>query len=81
MLGAETQPLWVEIAGFLRSSLPNLEECTIAGAGHLLQIQRAEPVARAMSEFLDRNSLSAPETARRHAEPVSAAPRAVEGIA
>ena len=81
VLGAETQPLWVEIAEFLRSSLPDVEDCTIEGAGHLLQIQRPEPVARAIAEFLERNSFSAPGTARRHGEPVSAAPRAVEGIA
>ena len=46
VIGAETQPLWVEIAEFLRSSLPHVEECTIDGVGHLLQIQRPEPVAR-----------------------------------
>ena len=55
VLGAETQPVWVEIADFLRSSLPHVEECTIDGAGHLLQIQRPEPVARAMAQFLARN--------------------------
>lgn len=87
VLGAETQPLWVEIAEFLRSSLPYIEDCTIEGAGHLLQIQRPEPVARAMAEFLGRNPLlateGAPDTARQQVwgEPVSAAPRAVEGIA
>jgi pimeloyl-ACP methyl ester carboxylesterase len=59
VLGAETQPLWVEIAEFLRSSLPYIEDCTIEGAGHLLQIQRPEPVARAMAEFLTRNSIAA----------------------
>ena len=87
VIGAETQPLWVEIAEFLRSSLPCVEECTIDGVGHLLQIQRPEPVARAMAEFLGRNPLlateGAPDTARQQAwgEPVSAARRAVEGIA
>ena len=78
--GAQTAPLWVEIAEFLRSSLPYIEECTIDGAGHLLQIQQPERVARGIATFLERNSLSAPETARRHGEPLSAAPRAVEGI-
>ena len=43
---ARTPALWVEIAEFLRSSLPNVEEATIDGVGHLLQIQRPEPVAR-----------------------------------
>jgi pimeloyl-ACP methyl ester carboxylesterase len=58
VLGAETQPLWVEIAEFLHSSLPRVEECTIDGVGHLLQIQRPEPVARAMAGFLRRNSMA-----------------------
>ena len=58
VIGAETQPLWVEIAEFLRSSLPHVEECTIDGAGHLLQIQRPEPVARGMAGFLGRNSMA-----------------------
>ena len=57
VVGAETQPLWVEIAEFLRSSLPHVEECTIDGVGHLLQIQRPEPVARGIAEFLARNSM------------------------
>jgi pimeloyl-ACP methyl ester carboxylesterase len=57
-LGVETQPLWVEIAEFLRSSLPYVEERTIAGVGHLLQIQRPEPVAQAMAEFVTRNPIA-----------------------
>jgi pimeloyl-ACP methyl ester carboxylesterase len=55
VIGAETHPLWVEIAAFLRTSLRRIEECTIDGAGHLLQIQRPEPVARAIAGFLGRN--------------------------
>jgi pimeloyl-ACP methyl ester carboxylesterase len=58
MIGAETQPLWVEIAEFLRSALPHVEECTIDGAGHLLQIQRPEPVARGMAMFLERHAMA-----------------------
>ena len=58
VLGAETHPLWVEVAAFLRSSLPHVEECTIEGAGHLLHIQRPEPVARGMAEFLGRHSMA-----------------------
>jgi pimeloyl-ACP methyl ester carboxylesterase len=56
--GAETQPLWVEIAEFLRSSLPHVEECTIDGVGHLLQIQRPEPVARELASFLARHAIA-----------------------
>ena len=55
VLGSDTQPLWGEVAEFLRSSLPNVEDCTIDGVGHLLHIQRPEPVARAMAEFLSRH--------------------------
>jgi pimeloyl-ACP methyl ester carboxylesterase len=58
VIGAETQPLWVEIAEFLRSSLPQVEELTVEGVGHLLQIQRPEPVARGMAEFLERNAIT-----------------------
>jgi len=58
VIGAETEPLWVEIAEFLRSSLPYVEECTIDGVGHLLQIQEPEPVARGIAEFLGRNSMA-----------------------
>jgi pimeloyl-ACP methyl ester carboxylesterase len=57
VIGAETQPLWMEIAEFLRSSLPRVEELTIDGVGHLLQIQRPEPVARGMAGFLARHSM------------------------
>jgi pimeloyl-ACP methyl ester carboxylesterase len=58
VVGAETQPLWVEIADFLRASLPHVEESTIEGAGHLLQIQQPEPVAREIAEFLRQNSMA-----------------------
>ena len=57
VVGSETQPVWVEVAEFLRSALPQVDECTIDGAGHLLQIQRPEAVARGMAEFLDRHPI------------------------
>jgi pimeloyl-ACP methyl ester carboxylesterase len=57
LIGADTLPLWVEIAEFLRSSLPHVEECTIDEVGHLLQIQRPGPVAQAMAQFLTRHSI------------------------
>ena len=52
VLGALTQPLWVEVADFLRTSLPHVEDCTIGRVGHLLHIQRPQPVAREMAKFL-----------------------------
>jgi pimeloyl-ACP methyl ester carboxylesterase len=56
VLGSETEPLWVEVADYLRSSLPQVEELTVDGVGHLLHIQRPEPVARGMAKFLERNA-------------------------
>ncbi len=63
LLGAETQPLWVEVAEFLRSSVPHIEERTIDGVGHLLHIQRPQPVAREMAEFWARHPM--PGSGRR----------------
>jgi pimeloyl-ACP methyl ester carboxylesterase len=57
ILGAESGPVWVEIAEFLRASLPNIEEATIEGVGHLLQLQDPSPVAREIAAFLDRNPM------------------------
>jgi pimeloyl-ACP methyl ester carboxylesterase len=57
VLGSETEPLWVDVADFLRSSLPQVEELTVDGVGHLLHIQRSEAVARGIAEFLERNSV------------------------
>jgi pimeloyl-ACP methyl ester carboxylesterase len=58
VLGSETQPLWVEVADLLRSSVPHVEDCTIDGVGHLLHIQRPEPVARAIAAFLGRHPIA-----------------------
>jgi pimeloyl-ACP methyl ester carboxylesterase len=56
--GSNTQPMWVEIAEFLRSSVPDVEDCTVEGVGHLLHIERPEPVAHALAEFLDRHAMT-----------------------
>jgi pimeloyl-ACP methyl ester carboxylesterase len=74
VIGARTQPVWVEIAEFLRSSLPRVEECTIDGVGHLLQIQRPKPVARAIADFLERNPLAGHQVGRQR-RPVARAGR------
>jgi pimeloyl-ACP methyl ester carboxylesterase len=55
VLGAETGRLFVEGAELLRSWLPHLEDLTVEGVGHLLQIQSPEPVARGIAEFIDRH--------------------------
>jgi pimeloyl-ACP methyl ester carboxylesterase len=58
VVGTETQALWLEIAELLRSWLPRVEDCTIEGVGHLLHIQRPEPVARAVAQFLERHPMT-----------------------
>ncbi len=58
VLGSGTQPLWVEVAAFLRSLFPDVDECTIDGVGHLLHIERPEPVARAIASFLGRHPIT-----------------------
>lgn len=56
--GADTLPLFVEAADFLRSSLPHVQESTIDGVGHLLHIQNPRPAARAMAKFLRSNCIA-----------------------
>jgi pimeloyl-ACP methyl ester carboxylesterase len=58
VLGSETEPLWVEIATSLRSWLPRVEEYTVEGAGHLLQIQRPQAVAQGLASFFDRHRMA-----------------------
>jgi len=57
VFGNATQPLWVEVADLLRSSVPNVEDCAIEGVGHLLHIQRPEPVAEGIARFLDQHPM------------------------
>lgn len=57
VLGTETEPLWLEIAVLLRSWLPQVEDCAVEGAGHLLQLQRPEIVAQGLAAFLDRHPM------------------------
>lgn len=55
MLGTESGRLFVEGAALLHSWLPQVEDLTVEGVGHLLQIQRPEPVARGIAEFFGRH--------------------------
>jgi 3-oxoadipate enol-lactonase len=52
VLGSETQPLWVEVAAFLETNITDVREVRIDGVGHLLHLQRPNPVATAISTFL-----------------------------
>ena len=57
VLGAETEPLWVDVDRFLRHSLPDVSSYTVPGAGHLLHGQRATPIAEAMADFFGQHPL------------------------
>jgi pimeloyl-ACP methyl ester carboxylesterase len=59
VLGADSGRLFVEGAALLRSWLPKVEDLTVEGVGHLLQIQRPGPVARGIAEFLGRHPCAA----------------------
>lgn len=54
----DTEPLWVEVADLLRVWLRKVEDCTIEGAGHLLHMQRPEPVAKCIAAFFSRHPLT-----------------------
>jgi pimeloyl-ACP methyl ester carboxylesterase len=59
VLGAESERLFVDGAALLRSWLPDVEDLTVEGVGHLLQIQRPEPIAHGIAEFFDRHPIAA----------------------
>jgi pimeloyl-ACP methyl ester carboxylesterase len=59
VLGAESARLFVDGAALLRSWLPKVEDLTVEDVGHLLQIQRPEPVARGIAEFFSRHPIAA----------------------
>lgn len=59
VLGTDTDLLWVEVGDLLHTWFPQVEDCVIEDVGHLLHIQRAEPVARGIAEFFGRHSLLA----------------------
>ena len=56
--GTDTEPLWVEVADLLRSWIEQVEDCTIEDTGHLLHIQRPQPVAESIAAFLGRHPIA-----------------------
>ena len=55
VLGTRSGQFFVEGAALLHSWLPQVEDLIVEGAGHLLQIERPEPVARGIAEFIGRH--------------------------
>jgi pimeloyl-ACP methyl ester carboxylesterase len=58
VLGMETEQLFVESHELLHSWFPQIEDCRIDGAAHLLHMQRPEPVARGVAEFFARHLMT-----------------------
>ena len=58
VLGSDTDPLWVEVAGLLRSWFPQVEDLTVHGVGHLLHMQSPPAVVRGVAAFLRRNAMA-----------------------
>jgi pimeloyl-ACP methyl ester carboxylesterase len=71
VLGTESGPLFEEGHALLHFWFPQVEDCTIGGVGHLLHIQRPEPVARGVAEFFARHPITGIEPGRPR--PASAA--------
>jgi pimeloyl-ACP methyl ester carboxylesterase len=59
VLGSESIQLFVDGWNLLHSWLQQVDDCTVEGAGHLLQMQHPEPVARGIAEFFGRHPFTA----------------------
>jgi pimeloyl-ACP methyl ester carboxylesterase len=57
VLGTKTEELFVEGRDLLHSWFPQLKDCTIEGAGHLLQMECPEPVAQGLAMFIARHPI------------------------
>lgn len=64
VLGTETGRLWVEVDEMLHAWFPQLEELRVDGVGHLLQVQRAHPIARDVGAFFGRHPMQSHDSSR-----------------
>jgi pimeloyl-ACP methyl ester carboxylesterase len=55
VLGTDSERLFVEGRELLRSWFPQLDELVLAGAGHLLHIERPRSAAEGLAEFFGRH--------------------------
>jgi hypothetical protein len=80
VLGSNTESLWIEVDDLLRSSIRRFERCTIEGVGHLLHLQRPEPVVRGIAAFLARHPINHPVDPARDPEAIKKAKAQVAEI-
>jgi pimeloyl-ACP methyl ester carboxylesterase len=55
VLGTKTERWFADGHGLLHTWFPQVEDCVIEDVGHLLHMQRPEPVARGLAEFFARH--------------------------
>jgi pimeloyl-ACP methyl ester carboxylesterase len=69
VLGSDSEQLFSDSHELLRSWLPRCQEATLSGVGHLLYLQRLEPVPEAVAGFLEQNPLAGrkPQATERRA--------------
>lgn len=58
VLGTKTEPWFKDGQALLHTSFPQVEELSVEGVGHLLHMQRPEPVARGVASFLGRHPIT-----------------------
>lgn len=56
--GTETDQWFIDGHQVLRSWFPQAEECLVEGVGHLLHMQRPEPIARGVAAFFARHPMT-----------------------
>ena len=57
VVGTQTEALFVDGRALLRSWFPGLQTCDVEGTGHLLHMQRPEPTAVGVAQFLARQPM------------------------
>ena len=59
VVGTATEQLFVDSNALLRAWFPRIDECTVDGLGHLLHIQRPDPVLSGVGAWLARHPMRA----------------------
>lgn len=58
VLGTRTERLFVDSHDLLHAWFPQIEDCVIEDAAHLLHLERPQPVARGVAEFFTRHPIA-----------------------
>lgn len=72
VLGTQTERLFMEGQGLLHTWFSQAEDLTVESVGHLLHMQRPEPVARGVAAFLGRHPVTGARA--RLPDPVNLSP-------